>query len=234
MPKGNLSVDEIKAVAEAAITAKHALDAAKKALEAEPEDQTLKDALTKAEQDATDTQAKADALSQNERTPEEQKRLDKMKRKRAIIDRQLRDAGELEEDDLDLDDDDELNRPVTFGDLQRIEREKATQTAVQMADEIEDSAAKKAVKDALARVVPSGDPQKDYRDAIAIASRDKNNKILEELGRKVIPNQHQSGSGAPPRRADAEFTPTAEEAHFMKPPFNLTKEDILKARPQET
>lgn len=234
MPKANLSVDEIKAVAGAAITAKHALAAAKTALDADPENQELKSALVTAEQAATDSQAKADALSQNTitKSPEQ---IAKMKRKRAIIDRDLRAAGAIDVDD-DLDDEDDLDddpsRPVTFGDLQRIEARKASQTALQMASAIEDVQSRQAVLTALGRVVPSGDPAKDYREAIAIANIDKNSKILEELGRRPIAAQHQSGAGAPPRKEEGEFVPTAEEARYMKPPFNLSKKDILSSRPQ--
>lgn len=236
MPPKKLSVDEIKAVAEAAITAQHELSAAKKALEEQGgDDESLKTALETAEQKAKETKEKADALSQNESQRKTPEQIAKMKRKKAIIERELRDAGELsdeDEDDDDSDFDEDPDRPVTFKDLQRIERQKATESALQMAQAIEDGVARDAVKEALKRIMPSGDPAKDFRDAVSIANRDKNNKILEELGRRVEVSSHQSGSGAPPRKADAEFTPTAEEAKYMKPPFNMTSKEILAYRKQ--
>lgn len=234
MPNTN-SVQEIRAVAEAAVTARFAADTAKKQWESavgSEQEAALKTAYDQAEQAATDAKAKADALSQ---TPpvDQDKRVSKLKRKKAIIENELRQLGQSDDTDDDDDDDDDAedpNRPVTFGDLQRIERNKAKETSLSMADAITDPVAKQAVKEALARVVPSGDPAKDFADAVAIANRDKNNKVLEEIGRRRTPVQHASGAGAPPPRPEAEFTPTAMEAAYMRAPFNLSKEDILKAR----
>lgn len=236
MPDTRLSVEEIKAVAETAITAKHAADAAKTALEADPENQTLKDALASAETEAASAKAKADALSQNQPPKKSVGQIAKMKRKRAIITRELQDAGELGEDDDEDDDEmdlDDPDRPVTFGDLQRIERQKASQTAMEMAMAITDSIAREAVKSALGRVQPSGNPQQDFTDAVAIANRDKNNKILEELARRPNPAQHHSGAGAGPAKAEPEFAPSDLEAQYMRPPFNLSKKEILEARAKQ-
>lgn len=235
-----LSVDEIKAVAEAAITAKHTLDAAKNALDAAPDDANLKKAHDDAKVAYDDAKASADALSQNQQYSPEQ--IAKMKRKRAAIDRDLREAGELDSDendddptdDDDLDDDDEdLDKPVTRRDLRRIERSNAAKTALQMADAVTDEVAKKAVKDALKRIRPSGNSEQDFADAVALANRERNSKILEELGRKSRANVSRGGSGAPPRPEEDAFEPTNEEARFMRPPFNMTKEEILKARPAQ-
>lgn len=228
-----LSVSEIRAVAESAINARHAASTAKTAHEAKPDDQTLKAAYDAAEQTAKEAEAKADALSQESTKSPEQ--IAKIRRRHAILTQKLREAGELTDDD-DEDDEalgDDPTRPVTFGDLQRIEARKATQTAVEMADAITDSAAKDAVKAALKRVVPSGDFSKDFTDAVAIANREKNNKILEEISRRGVPQQHRSGPGAPARSEGQAFEATAEEARYMKPPFNLTKEQIIAARPKE-
>lgn len=224
------SVAEIKAVAEAAITTRHAADAAKTAMEAAPEDESLKTAYATAESLAGEAKTKADALShETTMTPEQ---IAKAKRKKAAIESDLRLAGALEDDteeddDIDMDD---PNRPLTVGDLQRHEARKATQTAVQMADTIEDTVLRDAVKDALKDVVPSGDSQADLKKAVAIANIDKNSKVLEEFGRKVIPSVHRSGAGAPPKPLEPDFEPTADEARFMRPPFNVPKEDILKSR----
>lgn len=239
MPQ-NLSVAEIRAVAEAAITARHSADAAKKLWEdgaGSDAEATLKSAYDQAERTAAEAKQKADALSQPPSGDQDkEKRLGKLKRKKAIIEQQLRQLGQSDDID-DEDDDDEAgedpNRPVTFGDLQRIERNKAKETALSMADAVGDPIAKQAIKDALARVVPSGDAAKDFADAVAIANRGKNSQVLQEIARRPTPPQHVSGAGAPARREEGEFAPTAEEAAYMKPPFNLSKEDILKARPTQ-
>lgn len=238
-----LSVEEIKAVAGAAITARHAADAAKKTYDdSDGEDDSvrnpLKTAYEQAEGAATEAKSKADALSQEHtEDPERKRKVDKLKRKKHFINKELESLGESEEEDLDdvgdEDDLDDPDRPVTVRDLQRIETRKASKTAGEMADAVEDPVARQAIKDGLKSIVPSGNAETDFKKAVAIANSEKNSKVLEELGRRTRPPEHRSGAGAPPRKADAEFVPTAEEAAFMRPPFNLTKEDILKARPAQ-
>lgn len=232
MPNKNLSVAQIKAIAEKAITTRTAADAAKTAFDANPTDESLKAAYDTAESAATTAKSEADALSQ-QTTAFSPEQIAKKKRKLAIIQNELRQVGALDddgdEDDDDADDLDDPDRVVTVKDLQRIETKRASETAAQMADAIPDLEARQAVKDSLARLVPSGDANKDFADAVAIANREKNSKVLEELGRKPLPVQHRSGGGAPPKKPDAEFVPTAYEAGYMKA-FKLTKEDVLKAR----
>lgn len=228
-----LSVDEIKAIAEIAITTRQTADAAKKAYDdalGSDGEATLKTAYEQAESDAVAAKAKADALSQDGSDPEKQRKVEKLRRKRQYINDELQNLGEEDDDDDDEDNQDDLDKPVTRRELQQIKVAEAAKTAIQMADAIPDAVAKAAVKEALKRVVPSGDPQKDFTDAVAIANREKNSKVLEEIARKPAAQQHSSGAGAPPKPQDAEFVPTSDEARFMKPPFNLTKEDILRAR----
>lgn len=231
MPPTKLSVLEIKAVAETAITARHAADAAKTAFDAKPDDASLKTTWEAAEQTATEAKSKADALSQQTLSPEQ---IAKKKRKIAIIQSELQAAGISDDtdDDTDLEDDDD--KPITRGDLKRIAIENASQTASQMADAVQDPAAKQAIKDALVRLVPSGDALKDFADAVAIANRGKNSKVLEEIGRTPPRIAHHTSAGGPPRKLDGEFVPTSEEARYMRPPFSLTKDQIIKARPQQS
>lgn len=230
MPK--LSVQEIKAVAETAISARQKATDAKAALDASPDDESLQTTLKEAEEAATDAEAKAEALSQNTppADPEKDKRIAKLKRKRAIITSELNAYGEADEADDDDEDAEDPDRPITLRDLQRIEAEKAAKNAAQMAEAIQDPAAREAVKSALKIVVPSGDPQTDFKRAVAVASQDKNLKVLEELARKGIPAANNSGAGAPARRQEDTFTPTPEEARYMRAPFNLSEKEILAAR----
>ncbi len=234
MTQKNLSVEEIKAVAEAAITAKQAAtDARKAADEAEGADDALNAAAEAAEQASKAASDKAEALS-HQPAPidtEKPKKVAKLKRKKAIIENELRNLGEsadYDEDDDEGDDLDDPERPLTVGDLQRIEARKAQATAVEMAESIEDVVARDAVKAALKRVVPSGDPQKDFADAVSIANREKNSKVLEEIGRRGAPNQHRSGAGAPPKPSEA-FVMTDDEAKFVAAGW-LTVDDVKKAR----
>ncbi len=236
------SVQEIRQIAEAAITARHSADAAKKAWEdaGSPEGE-LKEAFDTAETKATDAKAQADALSQDDGGDANKKKAEKIKRKIAYMKNDLKNLGVSDDDDDapatdddDLDDIDE-DKPLTLKDLRRIETNKAANAAVDMANAIEDSVAREAVKAALLGLKPSGNPDTDYRRALAIANAEKNSKILEELLRKPTPAQHRSGAGAPARQEpkdDKDTELSNEEKGYMKPPFNLTREQVLTARRQ--
>lgn len=131
---------------------------------------------------------------------------------------------------VDLDDDDD-SKPVTRGDLRRIQQENAAKTAIQMADSISDEKERELTKEYLKRVVPSGNPEEDLKFARKAVNADKHGLILEELSRSGRPATHSSGTGGPALGGDnGVFTPTANEAQLMKPPFNLTQADILSAR----
>lgn len=224
------SAQEIRAAAEAAITAKYAADEAKKAYEADTEDESLKTALDTANGAYTTAKAAADALSQEE-TPEfTPQQIAKMKRRKAIIESELRKAGASDDDEDEDADNDDLDTPITRRDLAKIEADKASASAMQMADAVEDPLAKAAIKEAMKSIRPSGNAAQDFKNAVAIANIDKNSKVLEEIGRKASVTVHRNGAGAPPKPADADFIPTREEEGFMKPPFNLDKAAILAAR----
>lgn len=121
--------------------------------------------------------------------------------------------------------------PVTVGMLKKLEAERASTTALQMADEITDPDERELTKHYLStRIVPSGNPAEDLRFARAAVNSIKNGQIAEEASRATAPRTHSSGAGAPPKPAAGQFVPTAEEAAMMRPPFNLSKEKILAAR----
>lgn len=231
MPKKKLSVDEIKAIAGRAVTARQAAANAKAELDADPDNTELQGAHTKAESDAVAAEAEANALSQDSvEDPEKQRKIEKAKKKLGYIKKELQDLGELDEEDEDgEDDEDEDDQPVTVGMLKRRDAQAATQTATQMADVITDADDRKAVVDALKDIVPSGDPAKDFGKAVAIANAERNKIILDEAARKSLGQGHRMGAGAPARPAGGKFEPTRDEANFMKK-FGLTQEDILKAR----
>lgn len=231
-----MQAQEIIAAAGAEATARIAAESAKKAFDAEPENESLKTAYATAQTTATDAKTKLDALSQEDDGTGKNKKAEKIKRKIAYMRQDLKNLGVSDDDtnddeDLDMDEIDP-DKPLTLNDLKRIDARKASQGAKQMAEAITDSLAREAVKAALMRIVPSGDPQKDFTDAVAIASREKNSKILEEIQRKGVVPQHRSGAGSPPPEPDAAFEPTKEEARMMKS-FGLTEKDIRKAREEE-
>lgn len=117
----------------------------------------------------------------------------------------------------------------------RREKAKETQqTAVQLADRIEDADERNLVKTYLQnRIVPSGNPEDDFRLALNAVSALKNKQIAEEVSRKVFPKTTASGGSAPIKSDEGgEFVPTQEEADIMKH-FHVSKEKILESRRKE-
>lgn len=102
-------------------------------------------------------------------------------------------------------------------------------TSLQLADAIADDDLKEKVKSNLGRIVPSDNPEEDFRLALGAASSSKNKQVLEEMNRYSKPRVVASGSSQP-IHVEEEFVPTAEEASLMKPPWNLSKEKILANR----
>lgn len=131
-------------------------------------------------------------------------------------------------------DDEDDNKPLTRGDLKRMEREKSAQTALELAEQIEDEDERALVIDELENtILPSGNPQKDLAKARALAQSEKNAQIAAEAQRKRNAQSRGSGSGAPPKEEDHfEATPLELRAAVMvgkKSPKDI-KDFILKAR----
>lgn len=135
----------------------------------------------------------------------------------------------LKPDDVVVEEDD---KPVTVGMLRKLQQEGAARSAIQLAEEIQTESERELVKWHLANTIKStGNPSEDLKLARAIVNSVKNGKITEEVIRKDKPKSHSSGSGAPAKdnnEVKGELTP--QETLFMKPPFNMSKEAILKAR----
>lgn len=131
-------------------------------------------------------------------------------------------ADPIEEDD---------NAPVTVGMLKKRELERATKTALTLANEqIEDEDERELTKHYLENnIKPSGNAAEDLRLARSIVNSKRNVQIAEEVTRRQTPSNRSKNSGGPSKREDV-FEPTAEETAFMRAPFNLKKEDIIKAR----
>lgn len=128
---------------------------------------------------------------------------------------------------------DEYNEdtPVTVGMLEKLTKERGLKSAIELADEIPDQHERALTKKYLEeRVKPSGDPYEDLRFARLAVNSVKNSQIAEEITRASQPRSAPSGAGAPPKPQEREPEFTAQELGFMRPPFNMTKEDIMKAR----
>jgi hypothetical protein len=124
--------------------------------------------------------------------------------------------------------------PVTVGMLEAMQKDRSQKTALQLADEIPDQYERDLTKKyLLVRVVPSGDAHEDLRFARLAVNAVKSGQVIEELGRAGQPRSFASGAGAPFSTTQKEVEFTANELSFMRPPFNMTKEQILKARVTE-
>jgi len=208
-------------------------EAKQQAEEAGGEDETLNQAVKDAEQALSEAKSsleddpvKKEVKKLEKKQFTRRERLNFEKRK---IDEQLQELNKEEGVESPKDDD----VPVTMGMLKKMEQEKSKKTALELAEEIEDEDERTLTQHYIKeRITPSGNPQEDLNIARAIVNSLKNSQIAEELERKKSPK----GKGTPPgspKSHEKEFRPTAEERLFMSPPYNLTKEDVIKARQQK-
>lgn len=102
-------------------------------------------------------------------------------------------------------------------------------TSLQLAETILDADLKGKVIANLGRIVPSDNPEEDFRMALGAASASKNKQVIDEINRYSKPKVVASG-GSSPVNLEEEFVPTEEEAVFMKAPYNLSKEKIIARR----
>lgn len=189
--------------------------------------------------------AEADATAATEKTSQdplkvEAERINKEKEGRTELEKaiftrnkinsRIKELGGDAVDPIADPDNEDDKKPVTVGDLKRIEADKAAQTALTLANEIADETERELVIHHLNNSVrPSGDAKGDLAKARAIVNEVKNRQIAEEATRRQDPKRNGHGSGSP-GRSEGVFEATPEEMAYMKPPFNLTKEKILEAR----
>lgn len=129
------------------------------------------------------------------------------------------------DDAPDADDDDD--KPITRGELKRMRQADVRKTAIQLSDSIQDADERELTRIYLqTRIVPSGDPQKDFEDARALVNSVKTRQVLEEKTRKDTNSarRHSSGSGAPSDIDDGSFSATDEE---------ITAARIAKVKPED-
>ena len=120
--------------------------------------------------------------------------------------------------------------PATIGTVKQLLAEKEKQTAFELADEITDPHIRELTKLNLKKVIPSGDANEDLRFARLAAESAKNSLVMEEVARAGRPNGHVASAGAPAKTVAKEPELTKDEMAFMKPPFSLSKEQIIASR----
>ncbi len=106
-------------------------------------------------------------------------------------------------------------------------------TSLQLAEAITDEDLREKVKTNLGRIVPSDNPEEDFRMALGAASSSKNKQVLEEMNRYSKPRVVASGGSGNSNLDTEEFVPTQDEAVSMAPPYNVPKEKILALRKKQ-
>lgn len=130
--------------------------------------------------------------------------------------------------DAELDDD----TPLTVGKLREVQKQDAHKTALQMAEELPDDE-RDDVKEILTNnIKPSGDARKDLSIARGSVNALRNARIAEEAARRGVPRRTAAGGSADPL-VEEQFVPTEEEARFMRPPYNMSKDKILASRKRQ-
>ncbi len=169
-----------------------------------------------------------EALERVQKKGEGRTELEKARFTRQQIDKRI---AELESDEgaTPLEDEDD-SKPVTIGDLKKLEREQSKKTALNLADEIEDEAERELAKHYLTNTIrPSGNPKEDLRVARQLVNAEKNKQLIEQAQKKNSAPSMSNSSGAPANFEES-FEPTPEELVYMRPPFNLKKEQIIASR----
>ena len=122
------------------------------------------------------------------------------------------------------------NEPLTVGKLKEMQQTQAQQEAFKLLDSIEDEMEREAVREILkTRIVPSGNAAADIAIARSAVNSVRNARIAEEATRKTAaPRTAAGGSSDAPK--EVPFEPTEQERIFMAPPYNLSKEELIKLR----
>ena len=145
------------------------------------------------------------------------------------VEEQLRELDGDDADDLSDEDDD---TPVTKGMLREMQAKNVVKTALDLTEDIADDTEKALVQYHIKNTIrTTGNPAEDLKLARAIVNSVKNSQIAEEVVRRGEAKQHSSSSGGA-GRSEKTFELSAEELPFTKAPFNMTKEQIIAARPK--
>ncbi len=129
---------------------------------------------------------------------------------------------EIEEDD---------DKPITVGMYKKLQRDSATKSALQLADDIQSETERELVKYHLENTIkPTGNPTEDLRLARTLTNAAKNAQIMEEINRKIPAKTFSSGSGVDRKQEQELGELTAVEKKFLGKPWKMTKEQIIAAR----
>ena len=123
------------------------------------------------------------------------------------------------------------DQPLTVGMYKKIQQASASKTALQLADEIQNETERELVQYHLNNSIKStGIPSEDLKLARALVNAVKNSQVIEEIARKTPAKTHSNGSGANAKDNEVRGELTPQEKLFLGKPFNMTKDQIIKAR----
>ena len=126
---------------------------------------------------------------------------------------------------------DDDDKPITVGMFKKLQRESATKSALQLADDIGSETERELVKYHLQNTIkPTGNPTEDLRLARTLTNAAKNAQIMEEINRKPIAKTHSNSSGVDAKQEQQLGELTSVEKKFLGKPWKLTKEQIIAAR----
>ena len=165
----------------------------------------------------------ADELDKIERG--KRSKLEKLEYTKARIEEQRREErkknGMGEEDDLD--------KPLTRRDLERLRASEAAEDAYALAEKIENENERELVKHYLESVIrPSGSASEDLKNAQAMVYAVKNRQLAEESLRTREAKRTVSAAGAPPRE-EARPQQMSKQDEQLARAFGLSNEEINKA-----
>ncbi len=182
---------------------------------------SLTEAKTEAELQDDPVKKELEKVKKKGLTKLERLKFTKDKINQQIVDEEKEAGIESEENDDD--------KPVTKGELKEIQKGKDKKKALDLADKIEVESERDLTKHYLEnKIVPSGNPEEDVKNARALVNSLKNSQIATELDRKNNPSDHSSGNGAPAHIEEV-FEPTPDEQEIMKH-YGLSEDDVKKAR----
>ena len=182
--------------------------------------------LTPEEKEAAEAKAKADAeaakqdplkadLEKVKRT-----KLEKLQYRRKLIDKQIKEeGGDIDETPADDAEEDEV--PEWF---KKEKAKEVAETELQKAEKIENETERELVKHYISSKNLTVD------EARAIVNVKKNAKIVEMAGQKPPVRKAVSSGGGSGEFKEEEPELTAQEQAYMKPPFNMSKAEILAAK----
>lgn len=198
---------------------------------AELADATAKEEAEKARIEAETAALQVDPVKQELEKVNKKKftRRERLQFENKKINEQLSELDKEEGIEIPKEDDESM----TVGKYKELKKSEGKKTALELAEAIEDESERGLIRHYLEnRIVPSGNAEEDLKFARAAVNSLRNAQIAEEVERKKNAKGSPSAPGNPARHEDA-FEATPNELVFMSPPYNLSKQDILKAREKE-